>query len=164
MYIKQVTINNYRNFGEPGFTIELKPFTLILGENNIGKTNLLNALGLIFSQDITIFRRRILEIDDINFGSVQAFKRKVCDLTIEPDQVQFPQVSVEVVMTDMDEDQEAVVGDWFINQDLTEAKVQYVFAPRANFDKEDWIRKQRAKFEGKALQENERLKLVDFPI
>jgi len=52
MYIKQLTIKNFRNFGDPPLVITLKPFTLILGENNIGKTNLLSALGLIFSQEI----------------------------------------------------------------------------------------------------------------
>lgn len=136
MYIRQLTIKNYRNFGELAFTIELKPFTLILGENNIGKTNLLNALGLIFSQEIMIFKKRFLEIDDINYTTVQKFKRQVCDLTIEPEEVVFPEVSVEVILTDMNEDQESVVGDWFINPpELTEAKLTYVFSPRANFDK-----------------------------
>jgi putative ATP-dependent endonuclease of OLD family len=45
MIIKNIRILNYRNFRN--FEIELKPFTLIIGENNIGKTNLLNAIGLV---------------------------------------------------------------------------------------------------------------------
>ena len=57
MYISQIAIKNYRNFGNDLFKIDLKPFTLIIGENNIGKTNLLNAIGLIFSQEITIFKK-----------------------------------------------------------------------------------------------------------
>jgi putative ATP-dependent endonuclease of OLD family len=55
MYISKLTIKNYRNF--KNFEINLKQFTLIIGENNIGKTNLLNAIGLIFSQDITFLKR-----------------------------------------------------------------------------------------------------------
>jgi AAA15 family ATPase/GTPase len=47
MYIKHLLIKNYRNFGDPPFEVELKPFTVVLGENNVGKTNLLNALGLL---------------------------------------------------------------------------------------------------------------------
>ena len=70
MYIKHLLINNYRNFGDPPFAVDLKPFTMVLGENNVGKTNLLNALGLIFSQEIIISRKRILEIDDINYATV----------------------------------------------------------------------------------------------
>lgn len=164
MYIKQVTIKNYRNFGYPAFTIELKPFTLILGENNIGKTNLLNALGLIFSQEITIFRKRLLEIDDINYEAVENFKRRVSDLTIKPSEVKYPKIIIEVILTDMNDDQEAVVGDWFINKELTEVKITYVFEPRASFDKTDWVKKQREMLKGQSLSNKGSLKLIDFPI
>jgi AAA15 family ATPase/GTPase len=77
VYIKQIAISNYRNFGDPPFILELKSFTIILGENNIGKTNLLNAIGLIFGQDISVMRRRFLELDDINYSAVQKFKSHV---------------------------------------------------------------------------------------
>lgn len=173
MYIKLLTIKNYRNFGEPAFTVELKPFTLILGENNIGKTNLLNALGLIFSQEIVIFRKRVLELDDINYETVQAFKKKVCDLDIEPEAIEFPEVVVEAVLTDMDEDQVAVVGDWFINKELTEAKVTYVYSPRANFDGSEWIDRKRALLRQKisearesreVLPSDKLVNTIDFPI
>ena len=42
MIIEKLLIENYRNFR--GFGIELKRFNLIIGENNIGKTNLLNEV------------------------------------------------------------------------------------------------------------------------
>jgi putative ATP-dependent endonuclease of the OLD family len=57
MYISKLSIQNYRNFGNKAFEIELTPFTLIIGENNIGKTNLLNAIGLILSPDISFFQK-----------------------------------------------------------------------------------------------------------
>ena len=41
MYINKVVIENFRNF--KSFEIELKAFTIIIGENNIGKSNLLEA-------------------------------------------------------------------------------------------------------------------------
>jgi len=164
MYIKHLKVKNYRNFGDPSFEIELKPFTVILGENNIGKTNLLNALGLIFSQEIMIFRKRILEIDDINYDSIKTFKEQIKDFAIPPDKIEFPEVSVEVILTDMDEDQEAVVGDWFINEELTEVKITYLFAPSANFDKIEWIEKQRGVIKEKANSEEKLPILIDFPI
>ncbi len=166
MYIKQLTVKNYRNFGEPAFTIELKPFTLILGENNIGKTNLINALRLIFSQEITIFQKRFLEIDDINYCTVQNFKKNVCNLSIEAEEIEFPEVRIDVVLTDMNEDQDAVVGDWFTNPpELTEAKLTYLFSPRANFDKHDWIERQRARSDSEeSLIEEQQERLIDFPI
>ena len=76
MYIRKITIKNFRNFGDPPFEMALKPFTLVLGENNIGKTNLLSAIALLFSQEISVSQRRALEIEDINYEAVSTFKRK----------------------------------------------------------------------------------------
>ena len=143
MYIKQLTIKNYRNFGSPAFSLELRPFTLILGENNVGKTNLLNAIGLLFGQDISATKRRVLEYDDINYAAGCAFRRQVANPTVKPEDVVFPEVVIEAILTGMDKDQEAVVGDWFSNTDLTEAKVTYRFGPRAAFNRSKWIGLQR---------------------
>lgn len=164
MYIKKIKIRNYRNFSDPPFEMDLKPFTVIVGENNVGKTNLLNAMGLIFSQEIMIFRKRVLEIDDINYTSVEAFKDCIKNLSVSPSQIEFPIVSVEVILTDLDDNQEAVVGDWFINKDLTEAKITYQFTPSANFDKVKWIEKQRELIKAKAELANDNTMLIDFPI
>lgn len=164
MYIKEVKIKNYRNFGDPPFIIELKPFTLILGENNIGKTNLLNALGLLFSQEIIIFRKRLLEIDDINYQAVQKFKNQICDFKVVWSEIEFPLVSVEVTLTDLDKDQKAVAGDWFIDTNLLEARITYTFEIRANFDKEDWIKSQRDILHNNVSTETGKSELIDFPI
>jgi putative ATP-dependent endonuclease of OLD family len=129
MYISKLNIKNYRNFKE--FEIDLKPFTLIIGENNIGKTNLLNAIGLIFSQDITFFKKRMLEIDDINFETYQAFKKSASEWN-GLDKLEFPEVKVEVILTGFEnnEDQEAIVSDWFIDDTFKEAKLTYHFGYR----------------------------------
>ena len=164
MYIKHVKIQNYRNFGDPPFEIDLKPFTVILGENNVGKTNLLNALGLIFSQEIMIFRKRVLEIDDINYFSVRAFKEKVNDLGIKPEDIEFPKVIVEVTLENMDDNQEAVIGDWFVNQELTEARITYQFAPSENYDCTGWIEKQRNIITERQESGNTEPYFIDFPI
>ena len=94
MHIKQLSIKNFRNFGNQPFEIELKPFTLILGENNVGKTNLITAISLLFGQDISVQRRRILELDDINYFSVQKFKEQVADSDFDWSAVDFPEVVV----------------------------------------------------------------------
>lgn len=134
MYISNLTVKNYRNFKD--FEINLKPFTLVIGENNIGKTNLLNAIGLIFSQDITFFKKRMLEIDDINYEASQEFKKSVsCWNGI--DELKFPEVKVEVILTgfDKNEDQEAVVSDWFTDATFKEAKLTYHFGFRGDIKK-----------------------------
>lgn len=164
MYIKHLLIKNYRNFGDPSFEMDLKPFTVVIGENNVGKTNLLNAFGLIFSQEIMIFRRRVLEIDDINYASIEAFKEKVRNFEIKPEEIEFPIVSVEVTLADMDDDQEAVVGDWFSNRELTEAKITYQFAPTANYNRIGWIEKQRDIIKQKEEAGDTEPFFIDFPI
>src|SRR5574337_1192018 len=157
MYISHIKIKNYRNLQD--FEMELKPFTLIIGENNSGKTNLLTALALIFSQDITAFRNRVLEQDDINYKSIQAFKEKV----VTGGDVVFPEVKIEATLADMNKEQEAVCGDWFIDKELTKAKLTYVFHPRIGFKQDDWLSSQRNKTQTVSSQE-EKGKQIDFPI
>jgi putative ATP-dependent endonuclease of OLD family len=144
LFLCRLTIKNYRNFGDPAFELSLKPFTLILGENNIGKTNLLNALCLLFGQEISISQSRVLQLDDLNYEAVTRFRKQVADLSVSHDQVVFPEVEVTVLLANMNEDQEAVVGDWFSDTELTEALVTYRFSLRASFDREKWIAQQRA--------------------
>ena len=143
MYISNIMIKNFRNFGDPPFMMDLQPFTLILGENNIGKTNLLAALSLLFSQEISIIPRRNLEIDDINYLTVSTFKKQVADDTIEVDKIIFPEVEIHTTLRDFNDEQHPVVGDWYSNTELTEARVSYRFSLRGNFKRENWIEEQR---------------------
>lgn len=62
MYISKVVIENYRCFGSKT-EIKLKPgVNVFIGENNSGKTTVLNALGFIFDRQ----GRSQLGIDDFN--------------------------------------------------------------------------------------------------
>lgn len=127
--------------------MQLKQFTLIIGENNIGKTNLLNALGLIFGQEISIHRKRILELEDFNYKMLTEFKETVFKLLeqnkttpIDFDKTEFPkapEIIIEVTLTDFNEDQEAVVADWFTNRELTEAKITYSFSKNKDLFNKD---------------------------
>lgn len=170
MIICKLTIENYRNF--TSFEMELKKFTLIIGENNIGKTNLLNALGLIFSQEITFYKKRQLEIDDINFKATDKLRTDIAQGTIPAKDIKFPSVKVEVILEDFNSnaDQEAIVGDWFIDKDLKQAKLTYIFNKRKDLTK--WVEEQREKINKIPKKENEnatdffnrKKSLVDFPI
>jgi putative ATP-dependent endonuclease of the OLD family len=143
MYINRLSIKNFRNFGDPPFEIVLRPFTLILGENNLGKTNLLAAVSLLFSQEIYIAQRRFLSIDGINYDAVAALKRQVADKGVPIQDVTFPEVIIDVRLTDMTGDQHPVIGDWYVDTQLKEAQVTYRFSIRSTFDKENWINEQR---------------------
>ncbi len=167
MYISHLRITNYRNFGDPPFEITLKPFTLILGENNIGKTNLLAAVALLFGQDISAQQSRRLAIDDINFGAVAKFKEAVADDSVPPEKVVFPVVEIEADLEGMNEPQHAVVGDWYADNTLERAKVAYRFAVRGSFDRTRWVEQQRESIKEarKTLRKGiDPYAYVDFPI
>lgn len=168
MRISNITINGYRNFEQ--FNMDLKQFTLVIGENNIGKTNLLNALGLIFGQEISIHRKRILTSEDFNYKMLTNYKEEVFKLLEQGkndpkdfEDIKPPEVKIEVTLTNFNEDQEAVVADWFTNRELTEAKITYCFAPNiALFDeKSKWFNELKANYEDGHI---EKLENIEIPI
>ena len=177
MYISNLSIKNFRNFFDPPFSMDLQPFTLVLGENNIGKTNLLSAISLLFSQEISAIQRRNLELEDINYLSVMAFKKQVADQTVEVDKVVFPVVEIHATLSDIQDKQHPVIGDWYSNTDLTEACVTYRFSVRGNFKCDKWIEEQREAIAHRKKQDEEAnpesgdgsekqdySRYVDFPI
>lgn len=143
MFIKTLSIQNYRNFGEPAFVLFLKRFTLILGENNVGKTNLLNALCLLFGGDLSVAQSRILELDDFNYESVTRLRKQVADPAVQPDAITFPEIVIDAWLAGMNEDQEAVVGDWFTDSTFSEARITYRYSLRSSFHPVGWITSQR---------------------
>lgn len=115
MYISRITVQNYRNFSS--LSLDLQSFTLIIGENNVGKTNILNAIGLILSPDISFYQKRVLETDDFHYQTILNFKRQ---LISENDfsQLTFPEVRVDLIFEEMSPDQKAVMNDCFINDGI----------------------------------------------
>ena len=111
MYISKLTIKNYRTFKD--FTINLKPLTLIIGENNVGKSNLLDSIGLIFGQEVSYFKRRVLEVADFNYDALLSFKQQILDTAIPVEDIVFPEIIIEATLTDWDADQESVICEIF---------------------------------------------------
>lgn len=157
MFISQLDIHNYRIIGDRGFSLELKPFTLIVGENNAGKSTILKSIELVLSQDISIYRSRMLELDDINYKSRIDFCKNVINSQVAIEEIKFPEVEISLIFKDLNPIQEAIVGDWFIDKNFTEAKVTYKFKPRAGFNKSEWIKLIRQKNYEKASE-------IEFPI
>ncbi|MFM5268135.1 AAA family ATPase [Aeromonas caviae] len=75
MYIKKVTINNYRSFRS--FEAELQKLTVVIGENDTGKTNFFTALSLPLSGNQIDFNQKRLSISDINKDAVIDFLTSV---------------------------------------------------------------------------------------
>lgn len=172
MYISKLVIKNYRTFND--FTIDLKPLTLIIGENNIGKSNLLDSIGLIFGQDVSYTKRRILEVGDFNYNVIHKFKSQILDFSIPIAEIEYPEIFIETTLKGWDDDQESVICDWFSDGSLTEATLAYNFAPSSRFDRLQDLQRQRdfiSRFIIEHSQEffdnllpSAKLDLVNFPI
>ena len=69
MHLDNITIKNFRNFDD--FTINFtKEFQTIIGENNIGKSNLFWAIRLVFDKNLSYNSRRLQEKDIHRFKHI----------------------------------------------------------------------------------------------
>ncbi|MDD4729472.1 MAG: AAA family ATPase [Dysgonamonadaceae bacterium] len=171
MYVKKLEIENYRNF--KNFSIDLKPLTLVIGENNVGKSNLLDSLGLIFSQEVSFFKKRTLEISDFNYDCIIALKKKILNTAIPVEDIEYPIIKITATLTDWNLDQESVISEWYSNEEYSEAKLTYIFSPTSTFNKSEEIQGQRDFIQNykeeiteekfNALNEKEILDLINFP-
>lgn len=66
MRICEINIKNYKNFKD--FKINLDNFNIIIGENNVGKTNLVNAIKGILNPDSSYKKFYIKESDFIDLN------------------------------------------------------------------------------------------------
>lgn len=126
MFISKLFVENYRSLKR--FSITLKPRTLIIGENNIGKTNLLSALALLLNNEIGGYRKRSLNLEDFNYDVLQKFKSDVADITIKPEDLKFPSITINATFSHFNnEDEEAIVSEWYDDDSHSTASLKYVF-------------------------------------
>lgn len=75
---------------------------------------------------------------------------------------------IDLILEDLDEDQKAVVGDWFFEETLSKAQLTYSFRIRSGFKKLEWLENQHTKLttlRGKAVVAEDQLYThVEFPI
>jgi predicted ATP-dependent endonuclease of OLD family len=161
VYITKVAVKNFRNYKD--FNIELKPFTILIGENNIGKSNLLEAMFLVLSHDISVYRKRKLDIEDINTDAIREFKKSILSGN---EKVEFPEVRVDLYFTDPDSEQESIINDCWFDFSKKIARLSYVYRIKQHNTKKliesyKGIVNQKRE-EGKA--DEEILQILDFPI
>ena len=72
MYINKIHIENFRNF--KCIDIPLNQFTIVVGENDAGKTNLLDAIRLVLNNNSLQYFSRSLSITDINKDAIKEFQ------------------------------------------------------------------------------------------
>jgi putative ATP-dependent endonuclease of OLD family len=105
------------------------------------------ALALIFRHDYVSVQSRNLQLEDFNYSVVQNFCTQVADANVKWSDIEFPSIEVRASLTDFTPEQQAVVGDWFSNQDCKEASLTYSYRLRPSFNSEKWILEQRARHE-----------------
>lgn len=131
MYIRTVEIENYRAF--KNFEIKLSPLSLIIGENESGKTNLFSALSLPLNGNEISFNKKRLSVSDINREAIKDFYQAIIDEK-EDDEIKtlIPRVRVEIEFTEPKNIiEESVVGKWIIGEEADDSyKIRYDFRPK----------------------------------
>jgi putative ATP-dependent endonuclease of the OLD family len=116
MRLTRLIVKNFRNF--EAVDIALAGNIVLLGENRVGKSNLLFAIRLVLDPTLPDSARQ-LKLSDFWDG---------CDLT------QGPQIEVHLDFSDFDNDNAhaALLTDFRIASDPTTARLSYVFQKKAN--------------------------------
>ena len=131
MYIRTVEIENYRAF--KNFEIKLSPLSLIIGENEAGKTNLFDALALPLNSNDISFNKKRLSVSDINREAINDFYQAIINGK-EDDEIKalIPKVRVEVEFTEPKNIiEEGVIGKWIIGEEADDSyKIRYDFRPK----------------------------------
>lgn len=151
MYIKKVTIHNYRSFRN--FEAKLQQLTVVIGENDTGKTNFFTALSLPLSGNQIDFNQKRLSVSDINKDAVIDFLTSVVNDDAEENQLnKIPKVSVTVEFADPNDAYEtALLAKWIVaDGDEETYKIRYEFKPKDDKDLLEVVKKSLA---GKTLDE-----------
>lgn len=131
MFIRTVEIENYRAF--KNFEIKLSPLSLIIGENEAGKTNLFDALALPLNSNDISFNKKRLSVSDINRKAIKDFYQAIINGK-EDDEIKalIPKVRVEVEFTEPKNIiEEGVIGKWIIGDEADDSyKIRYDFRPK----------------------------------
>lgn len=120
MKIVRVYISNFRNFQE--IDIALDGDVVIVGENRVGKSNLLYALRLIFDPSVPDSARQLGQGD-------------FCDVLGEPLEGETIKIFVELQEFENDLDLVAELTDFRLDSDPHTVRLSYEFRPIAGLDR-----------------------------
>jgi putative ATP-dependent endonuclease of OLD family len=115
--LSRIQIQNFRNFKD--FDVQLGNHAVILGENKVGKTNLLFALRLILDPSLPDSMRR-LRLEDFWDGLKRPIKGDA-----------FIEIAVEFTEFESNENLLAVLADHLVKPDPMVARITYRFQPVA---------------------------------
>ncbi len=119
MHLSRIYISNFRNFFD--LDVGLRGNVVVVGENRVGKSNLLYALRLIFDPTLPDSSRQLTLAD-------------FWDGLESPDADDKIVVSVEIKDFQGDMDVLAVITDFRLNDDPDTVRLTYEFRPRADLE------------------------------
>lgn len=137
MYISYVRIENYRNFQK--IEVPLSKLSIIIGENDCGKSNFINALKLVLNNNELEYYSRRLSYSDVNFDSIKSFY-----LSLKKNEPYIiPEVRVTIRFDGITKDDLslAIVNKWLNEIDgVTTYEIQYIFKPSRENDLIDYCK------------------------
>jgi putative ATP-dependent endonuclease of the OLD family len=118
MYISRIEIDNFRNFHH--LELDLHENTVLVGENKIGKSNLVFALRLVLDPRLPDTERQ-LRLEDFWDGLVRPLSEK-----------DFIRVSVDITDFEDDESLMAVLAEHLIQPEPMISRLTFVYRPKPN--------------------------------
>src|SRR5437667_12063966 len=115
MRISRISIQNFRNFHS--LDVDLGPHAVIVGENKIGKSNLLQALRLVLDPSLSETARQLRD-EDFWDGLPRPLKKK-----------DIIKISVDLADFEDSENQKAILANHLVSSEPMVARVTYVFRP-----------------------------------
>jgi putative ATP-dependent endonuclease of OLD family len=141
MYIRNVQIDNYRSF--KNFEITLSSLSIIIGENEAGKTNLFDALSLPLNSNDISFNKKRLSVSDINREAITKFYQSIIDNELVAEiKKKIPKVRIEIEFTDpKDHFEEHILANWILGDEKDHSyKIRYDFLPKNEDDFIDTVK------------------------
>jgi len=116
MYICRIELDNFRNFHE--LRLDLSGNSVIVGENKIGKTNLIHALRLVLDPRLPDTERQ-LRLEDFWDGLPRPLDPKA-----------FIRISVDITDFENDESLMAILAEHLINAEPMVSRLTFLFRPK----------------------------------
>lgn len=116
MYISHIQIKNFRNFSD--LSLDLHQNVIIVGENKIGKSNLLFALRLVLDPKISDSERQ-LRLEDFWDGLPRPLSKD-----------DFIQISVDFSGFEKDKSLMAVLAEHLVNPEPMVSRLTYLYRPK----------------------------------
>ena len=131
MKISYVKIENYRNFKE--FETSLSKLSIIVGENDSGKSNFIKALSLPLCGNNLDYTNKKLVISDINTQTINEFYLSIENSeSLDTIKTKIPIVKVTIRFTDVKNEYEKQIVRLWLNEVNSEIcyEIRYEFRPK----------------------------------